>query len=62
MKVEVVQGVEGASLYIDDVRVAGPKPWGGGKVIHRFEVDHAAIKVSVERERLRGIGRREVGS
>jgi hypothetical protein len=34
----VVSGVEGPSLYANDYRIAGPKPWGGGKVIHRFEV------------------------
>ena len=25
-------GVEGDSAYINDYRVAGPKPWGGGRV------------------------------
>lgn len=34
----VVWGVEGHSLGIDDRRVAGPKPWGGGKVVHEFTV------------------------
>jgi hypothetical protein len=41
--IEVVSGVEGPSLYISDSdgghRLAGPKPWGGGKTIHRFKVD-----------------------
>lgn len=40
--VEVVSGVEGPSLYIGDgstgYRLAGPKPWGGGKTIHKFRV------------------------
>ncbi|MDU9398089.1 Lar family restriction alleviation protein [Pseudomonas sp. zfem003] len=40
--VEVVKGVEGPSLYIGDgdtgYRLAGPKPWGGGKTIHKFKV------------------------
>lgn len=40
--VEVVQGVEGPSLSIGDndtgERVAGPKPWGGGRTIHSFQV------------------------
>lgn len=40
--VEVVQGVEGPSLSIGDndtgERVAGPKPWGGGRTIHCFQV------------------------
>ena len=34
---EVVRGVEGCCLVVDDVRIAGPKPWGGGTVIHTFE-------------------------
>jgi len=33
VKIEVISGVEGPSLYIDDYRVCGPKPWGGGKVL-----------------------------
>ena len=33
----VLQGSEGKSLYINDYRVSGPKPWGGGKTI--FETD-----------------------
>lgn len=40
--IEIVSGVEGPSLYIGDNnrghRLAGPKPWGGGKTIHRFVV------------------------
>lgn len=40
--VEVVNGAEGPSLYIGNedggYRLAGPKPWGGGRTIHRFTV------------------------
>lgn len=40
--VEVVNGVEGPSLYIGNedggYRLAGPKPWGGGRTIHKFTV------------------------
>lgn len=40
--VEVVSGVEGPSLYVGDgstgERVAGPKPWGGGRTTHKFRV------------------------
>lgn len=32
----VMRGPEGPSLYLDDYRVAGPKPWGGGTVLHEF--------------------------
>lgn len=33
----VLHGSEGKSLYINDYRVSGPKPWGGGNTI--FETD-----------------------
>ena len=37
--VAMVNGVEGPSLYINDYRVLGPKPWGGGEVIRSWTVD-----------------------
>lgn len=36
-KFEVIRGVEGCCLALDDTRIAGPKPWGGGTVIHAWE-------------------------
>lgn len=45
MKVEVVKGIYGhvALYFCEDgdggLRVAGPKPWGGGQTIHSFDVD-----------------------
>lgn len=43
VKIEVVSGCEGPSLSIGDDRtghrLAGPKPWGGGRAIHSFDVD-----------------------
>lgn len=36
---EVIHGVEGCCLALDDTRIAGPKPWGGGTVIHAWETD-----------------------
>ena len=32
----LTRGVEGDCLVLDDVRIAGPKPWGGGRVIARL--------------------------
>ena len=32
-RLSVVRGPEGAALYINDRRVAGAKPWGGGSVL-----------------------------
>jgi len=41
--IEVVSGVEGPSMYIGNggigERVAGQKPWGGGRTTHTFQVD-----------------------
>lgn len=34
-----VSGVEGNSIYLNDFRIAGPKPWGGGKVLKEWIVD-----------------------
>lgn len=42
--VDMVSGVEGPCLCIGDpdsgvgTRVAGPKPWGGGRTVQRFQV------------------------
>lgn len=38
LTLEVIAGMEGPSAYIDDHRIAGPKPWGGGQVKHNFKV------------------------
>jgi hypothetical protein len=41
--IEIISGVEGPSVYIGDNssghRLSGPKPWGGGKTLHRFKVN-----------------------
>ena len=44
IKLQVVKGPEGYSLQTFDnrssgKRVAGPKPWGGGEVVHTFECE-----------------------
>ena len=36
---EVIQGVEGCCLALDDTRIAGPKPWGGGTIVHVWDTD-----------------------
>lgn len=55
VSVEVIEGVEGKSLVIEDRRVAGPKPWGGGRVALRFNVEVDDIKLALS---LRGHARR----
>ncbi len=36
-------GVEGRSIYLNDVRIAGPKPWGGGKTLARWVVKESHL-------------------
>ena len=36
IEVMVVSGVEGYSIYIDNYRIAGSKPWGGGKEVCKY--------------------------
>ena len=44
LEIECVRGVAGVCLLVDGARVAGPKPWGGGAVIHSWTVDLKEIK------------------
>lgn len=41
--VEIIQGVEGSCMVINGERIAGTKPWGGGKVIMRWKVTREQI-------------------
>lgn len=41
--IEVVAGAEGPCLSVNDTRVAGPKPWGGGKVTHKWQADPSRL-------------------
>jgi hypothetical protein len=73
VRVEVLGGVEGPCLAIfkgiSGERIAGPKPWGGGKTLHSWEVpvadilkalgldsDEEAREAAQEREREADIG------
>ena len=52
VNIMVLQGSEGKSLYINDYRVSGPKPWGGGKTIFEADVTkdelYQALGISTE--------------
>ncbi len=50
MKLEWVVGEGGAGLYLDDNRIAGGKPWGGGKVERSWEVDPKDLRAVLYRE------------
>lgn len=59
VNVEVIGGVEGKSLYIDDYRVGGPKPWGGGSTLHEFKgvnlMELSVVKRLIEAEKASAI-------
>ena len=43
VRIMLVNGVEGMALYINDYRVAGPKPWGGGTAVKSWVTDEEKI-------------------
>lgn len=36
IEILIVKGVEGPSMYINNYRVCGNKPWGGGEAWHKW--------------------------
>jgi hypothetical protein len=49
IKIEVVDSVAGAYLTIDDTRVAGPKPLGGGTMLYTIIVHKDSFKDAIYR-------------
>lgn len=49
IEVVIIGGVEGPSVYIGGHRIAGPKPWGGGPVLHKWDVPLSDIKKAIKR-------------
>lgn len=49
VKLEICSGVEGPSAYVNDYRCAGPKPWGGGTILHKFNLRLDDLAVAVAR-------------
>jgi len=53
--ISVIAGVEGNSLSVGNktggTRLAGNKPWGGGRIIHSFEVDVEELIKTVEQSK-----------
>ena len=53
-RLSIVSGVEGFSVYLNDYRIAGRKPLGGGKTVREFSVRGddiiAALSTSQEEE------------
>lgn len=49
VKIELVSGCEGYSIYIDDCRVAGAKPWGGGRTVKQWTAKVSKIDEALGR-------------
>ena len=47
-KIELIKGVEGLCLAINNNLIAGPKPWGGGKVVDFWIVPDEYILDAIE--------------
>lgn len=49
-KLEIVEGVQGLAVYLNDIRITGrsTKPLGGGEVIKSFRVDRKAIAKAIK--------------
>lgn len=41
--IEIISGVEGHCVTLNNYRVAGQKPWGGGQVVHSFQTKQSQI-------------------
>ena len=48
IKIEIVSGVEGQCLLINDYRIAGNKSWGGGKVIKAWTVSKKDLLIAIK--------------
>jgi hypothetical protein len=49
IKVTIVRGVEGNAVYINDYRIAGPKPWGGGPIAYEWLVSQTDMAMALKR-------------
>lgn len=45
--IKCVSGVEGNSIYLNDTRIAGPKPWGGGHILWEKKTTIRDIELAV---------------
>jgi len=41
----------GVCVYLNGYRIAGSKPWGGGRVIHRFGIDVDDVRAALPKPR-----------
>lgn len=48
MTLMIVNGVEGTAVYLNDFRIAGPKPWGGGTVVKQWDITPEDLESAIE--------------
>lgn len=46
--IELIQGVAGLSISINDFRICGPKPLGGGKIYKKWKVPAKRFREEIE--------------
>jgi hypothetical protein len=51
MKFQIIKRSHGTSLYLNDYRISGSKPWGGGKVFVEFECKKEDIIEALGRDK-----------
>ncbi len=57
--IEIIDGVGGLSLYINDYRVAGSKPYGGGRTVKKWDIDELKLIVAMSKEARAALGEKE---
>lgn len=48
LEIDFVRGVEGPSISLNGFRIAGNKPWGGGRIIWSGKASEADIKQALK--------------
>ena len=48
IKIYYVSGCEGDHIAIGDIRICGPKAWGGGKILKEWITDTVTISDAIK--------------
>ncbi len=48
IRLQIVRGVSGLCVYLNDYRIAGQKPWGGGEVVGEYTLSHKDITTALQ--------------
>ena len=50
MKIEILKGVSGYAIYLNDYRLCGPKPWHGGTTVASWDVTKKTIRKALSND------------